>query len=286
VKHQLEFLEIMAINACNLRCQGCTTFSDLPHKGYVDWHDAKTWLTNWSARLDFDAIGIIGGEPLIHPQIRQFLIGIRELLPNTQLRFVTNGLLLDKHWDIVELLNSLGNSVLKISYHLADPRLDSIIDKILNSYDWSPITEYNINRWVNNSTGMRFQVNRPEVFLKTFKNDYHNMLPHDSDPIDAFEICVQKKCPILLDGKIWKCGTAALTPLILDRFKKSNSLEWAPFIVHGMTEDCSESELLDFVNNFGKPHTICRQCPTKADRQSHIDHLSTVEFKNTKATIK
>lgn len=281
MKHRLEFLEIMAINACNLKCHGCTTFSDLHHKGYVPWCDAKQWLQNWIKRIELDAVGIIGGEPLIHPQINDYLIGLREILPNAQIRFVTNGLLLDKHWEIIELLNLLGNSVLKITYHLSNTKLDSIIDRVFNSYQWQPINEYNIDRWVN-ECGMRFQINKPSVFFKTFKNSYNDMMPHDNNPVDAFEICVQKKCPILLNGKIWKCGTSALTPQILERFDNPNLNMWKPYMIQGLTDSCSDVELQQFVNNFGKPNAICRQCPSRADIESHIDHGTTVKFKSSK----
>ena len=101
----LEFLEVMLTSACNLSCHGCTTFSDLKHQGYVSWVDGKSWLEKWRTRLNIQAVGVIGGEPLMNPEIRDWIQGIRDLLPNAQIRFVTNGLLLKKHFDIVDLLD-------------------------------------------------------------------------------------------------------------------------------------------------------------------------------------
>lgn len=278
-KHRLEFLEVMITSACNLSCHGCTTFSDLRHQGYVAWSQAQEWLQLWKPRLDLSAIGIIGGEPLMNPDIRNYITGIRNLFPDTQIRFVTNGLLLHKHFDIVNLLDSVGNAVLKISYHVHDEQLDNTIQKILAYAQWQPIHEFGIDRLVS-ASGMRFQIAKPETFLKTFRNDYQNMMPHDSQPAEAFEICVQKRCPMLLDGKIWKCGTLALTPRILQRMGNPNLDAWQPYLQAGLDSSCSDSDLEKFVANFGKPHVKCAQCPSSKDTQSMFDHRSTVRFKN------
>lgn len=275
---RLEFLEVMIINACNLSCAGCTTFSDLKHQGYVSWQQGQQWIYPWSKRIEIDAIGVMGGEPLMNPDLKQWLVGIRKMLPQAQIRFVTNGLLLDKHWWILDLLDNLGNSVLKITQHVADPKLIDSINKIFSSRIWSPIKEYGIDRWVCGS-GLRFQISRPKTFVKTFKGEYVNALPHDSDPGQAFTICVQKKCPLLIDGKIWKCGTMALTPPMLSKFNWPNRSHWDAFITPGLDPDCSDAELIQFTDNFGKPHALCRQCPSSSDTGSQIDHVSTVMVK-------
>lgn len=53
----------------------------------------------------FDVIDIVGGEPLMHPQLESVFAVIRKYNPNTDVTIVTNGLLLDKlKIDIFELL--------------------------------------------------------------------------------------------------------------------------------------------------------------------------------------
>ena len=273
-----EFLEIMIINACNLSCKGCTTFSDLKHSGYVPWNLGRSWLEPWTDRIQIQAIGLMGGEPLMNPELKQWLTGIRELLPTTQIRFVTNGLLIHKNWWVLDLLDDLGNSVLKVSKHVNDSRLDDSINHIFSSRNWNPIREHNIDRWICDS-GLRFQISQPTTFLKTFLGEFHEAMPHNNDPVEAFSICVQKRCPLLLDGKIWKCGTLALTPKILERFHWPNKDAWKPFITSGLDVTCTDAELSRFIKNFGKPHTSCRQCPTKKDHESLMNHFETVNFK-------
>lgn len=281
--HNLEFLEIMVNNACNLSCEGCTTFSDLTHQGYITWNEGNAWLEPWSYRVNIQAVGVMGGEPLMNPEIREWILGIRKMLPNAQIRFVTNGLLLDKHWDVVDLLESVGNAVLKISYHVQNEKLDQVIDRVMKYKSWQSINEYGIDRFVAPS-GLRFQIARPTRFIKTFKNDYHNMMPHNNAPQEAFELCVQKKCPMLYNGRLWKCGTLALTPYILERMNRPNYHHWLPYIDPGLQANCTESDLSTFIDNFGKPHKLCRQCPSASDYELFIDHTSTVTFKGKPST--
>lgn len=276
----LPFLEIMVIRGCNLSCEGCTTFSDLKHSGYLTWQQGREWLEPWTHRLDLPAIGFMGGEPLMNPDIKSWIKGVRELLPNSQIRFVTNGLLLHKHWDVIELLRDLGNTIFKISYHVEDTQLDSQIKKIFEWCHWEPVHEFGIDRWLDRKHDFRFQLAKPTRFLKTFKNNYDNMMPHNSDPKKAFESCVQQRCPLLFEGKIFKCGTVGLTPDLLKRFGNPNKSQWEPYLVSGLGVDSSDQEIEQFVNNFGKPHSICRQCPTLEDLDSFVDHRATVRFKN------
>ena len=278
IRLQLEFLEIMIGNPCNLSCKGCTTFSDLVHKNFVPWATGQAWLTPWLNRLDIQAIGIMGGEPLMNPDLKAWLRGIRSLLPNAQIRFVTNGVLLDQNWWVVDLLDELGNAVLKISQHIESDTLNNTINKIMVSREWEPTVDFGISRW-RSSSGLLFQVSKPTRFLKTFRNEYNDMLPHNNSPEEAFKVCVQKKCPMLYNGRIWKCGTLALTPGVLQRFGNPNLAQWQDYIDPGLEPDCNNVQLMHFVNNFGRPHSLCRQCPSEKDVNSMFDHISTVSLR-------
>lgn len=277
-KLPIELIEIQLIHSCNLACQGCATFSELRHSGYSSWQQIHTQLEPWLERLEPEDIGLMGGEPFMNPQLKQVIAGIRDVAPNTQIRLPTNGLLLLRHYDIVEMLHEMGNATLKISYHLDDPLINKAIKKIMNDFDFKPVTEYGINRW-RADNNFRFQINSPTTFLKSFLNDYSNMKPHNNTPADAFEICVAQRCPFLFEGKLFKCSTAGLTPWIWKKHNSPNKESWEPYLDAGIKPDCSDHELQKFLNNFGKPHAICRQCPSKYDHQSLLDHRRLVTKK-------
>lgn len=277
----LPFLEIMVIRTCNLSCKGCTTFSDLKYSGYYTWDQGRSWVEPWTQRIKLSAVGVMGGEPLINPQIVDWLTGLRQLLPQAQIRFVTNGLLLERNWHVVELLQDLGNTVLKISRHVDDPRIDSVIDRVFSTWQWKPVEEFGISRWIREGD-LRFQIARPESFLKTFQGTYNDMRPHDNNPAEAFKFCVQQRCPLLYNSRIYKCGTVGLTPELLERHNNPNSELWQPYLDAGLSPDCTDQEIASFINNFGKPHRLCRQCPTEKDHSSWVDHRTTVTFKKIK----
>lgn len=285
MKLTLPFLETMATQTCNLSCVGCTNYSDLPVKGYLSWQQAKQSIQMWSQRLELPDFGIIGGEPLLNPTIDQWVIGLRELLPDTRIRLTTNGILLHKKLEIVDLMHKIGNSLFKITVHQNNQQLECIIDEIFKKYKWKTINEFGITRWVTDNN-FKFQVNRPTKFIKTYIGEYSNMMPHNSNPVDAYKICSQPNCPLLYNGKIYKCSTSALLADTLNHVRNPNFEMWKPYLSNGIGIDCSQEELVQFVNNHGKPNTICRMCPTAADVDSCVDHLKNVSRKKYKINEK
>ena len=274
----LPFVETMITQSCNLSCYGCTNYSDLTHSGYVRWADGKQQLEAWLARIDIPDFGILGGEPLVNPEVDRWIVGLRELLPNAQIRFTTNGINLHKKFHIIKLLHDIGNCVIKIGVHINDPQLEKTIQRIYDLYEWEPITEYGIDRFTTGDR-VRFYVRRPTTFRKTYRGTYETMMPHNSNPAEAFKQCCQQTCPLLYKGRIYKCSTSRLLEDTLARFNNPNYEQWEPLIDRGIGPDCSDKELEAFLNNFGKPNAICKQCPTSADAESQINHLQHVEFK-------
>lgn len=274
----LPFVETMITQTCNLSCRGCTNYSDLIHKGFVSWEQGKLELLPWLDRVQILDFGIMGGEPTINPECDCWIVGIRTLIPDAQIRFTTNGINLNKKIHLVNLLKDVGNAVLKITVHTDDQKIESTIDQIFRMYSWEEVEEYGIKRY-RTENNFRFQINRPKVFYKTYKNEYENMMPHNSDPTEAFKICVQKTCPLLYKGRIYKCSTAGLLKDLLIKFNNPNIDKWEPLIDQGIAPDCTDDELERFLNNFGKPNKICAQCPTAADTKSKILHLAQVSHK-------
>jgi organic radical activating enzyme len=274
-KPVLPFLETMVTQACNLCCEGCSNYSDLSHKGYVSWEQARGDISSWLERVDIPDFGILGGEPLMHPQIEDWILGVRELMPKTQIRFTTNGLMLKEKFHIVKLLEEIGNCVFKITVHRNDSNVNWAIDKITNSYNWQPITEFGINRYTTGNR-FRFHVKRPDVFWKTHIGTYEDMKPHHSSPAEAFKICTQSTCPLLYQGRIYECSSNGLLRDVLERMNWPNQEEWLPYLGNGIGSDCDDQKLLDFIDNFGKPHSMCGMCPSTQHTFSKLDHFDQV----------
>lgn len=273
-KPTLNFLETMITQACNLTCIGCTNYSDLMHKGYVTWESGKNHISKWLEFIDIKDFGIMGGEPLLNPECEQWITGVRKLLPKAQIRFTTNGLLLNRKFDILETCRSIGNCVFKITVHGKQDKVEKMIDKIFKKYHWKQVEEHGIKRWKTDNN-FRFQVNRPKFFLRPFKNTYQNMMPYNSQPHNAFDLCIQKTCPLLYKGKIYKCSTSALLEDTLHRFKYPNHDNWKPFLVKGI--EPGDKDILKLIDNFGKPNKICAMCP--GSKEGIINHSENIRTK-------
>lgn len=277
----LPFVEMIVTRVCNLVCNGCSTYSDLPDKGYVKWNDGQAALEPWLDRIAIRDFGFMGGEPLINPELSSWIYGIRELLPTTQIRLPTNALLLHKNLDIVDQMHDVGNCILKITVHTDDERIDNAIEYVRSRFKWEPVREYGIDRWIT-TNNMRFQINRPQQFFKTFRNDYANALPYDSNPDDAFAFCHQKQCPLLVNNRIYKCSTTGLMDSVLAKHNYPNSDQWARHLDNKFNGsiglDSTTEEIESFVANVGRPHSTCQQCPTK-ETATTLSHLSEVKFR-------
>jgi len=278
IKPTLPFLETMITQACNISCAGCTNYSDLKHDGYVTWAQGREELSAWLERVDIPDFGIMGGEPLLNPECEQWIGGVRDLMPASQIRFTTNGLLLTENSRIIDKLHEIGNCVVKITVHVDDAKLETIIDSIRKRYTWTPVREFGIDRWITGNN-VRFQVNRPQVFYKTFVGSYADMQPHNSDPVAAFDMCIQQTCPLLYQGKIYKCSSSGLLDGVLARRQYPNRAQWEKYLIEGLSVTDSNQSLHSFIDNFGKPNDICTMCPSKQHTESILDHYQHVKFK-------
>lgn len=86
--------EFHLVEHCNLKCTGCTHFSSIAEEEFADIDEFRkdinrlSELTNGITRF----INLLGGEPLLHPQIYDFLDIARKAFPNATIRVVTNGI--------------------------------------------------------------------------------------------------------------------------------------------------------------------------------------------------
>ena len=103
------------------------------------------------------------------------------------------------------------------------------------------------------------------------------MWPHDSNPKESFDICIQQTCPLLYEGKIYKCSSIALLNKVLNDWKQPVTKPWKPYTDYkGISTESTLQEIKMFIKNFGKPHKICTMCPTRKDTDSILDHRSNV----------
>jgi organic radical activating enzyme len=84
-------IEINAVWHCNLSCVACTHASPVAHSGLADPRVVARDLANLSMAVDVDEVRILGGEPLLHPDLAAVLRAVRGSGLAATVRVSTNG---------------------------------------------------------------------------------------------------------------------------------------------------------------------------------------------------
>lgn len=93
MKKHIPLIEYHLTNHCNLNCKGCAHFSPIAEPWFANINEYKNDMEELSSKVVVDELILFGGEPLLHPNISEFLIESRKMLPNTKISVLTNGLL-------------------------------------------------------------------------------------------------------------------------------------------------------------------------------------------------
>lgn len=88
-------LDIHASEHCNLKCSGCTHFSPLAKPEFCDLEQLDKSLAKLSQfEKKIGAVQLLGGEPLLNPDICRMMEIARKHFGRTQINLLTNGILL------------------------------------------------------------------------------------------------------------------------------------------------------------------------------------------------
>jgi organic radical activating enzyme len=98
----LNYFAVPIVEHCNLKCRFCDHFAPLAEEEFADIKVFEKDFARLSELLNanVDKIGLMGGEPLLHPQLNDFLYVARKYFPKTELQLVTNGILLLKQPEV------------------------------------------------------------------------------------------------------------------------------------------------------------------------------------------
>lgn len=98
--------EVNIVEHCNLRCRSCTHLSPVLPKHFVDPGDLSSDLTTLARSYHATVLKILGGEPLLHPNLLDVIMAARESQVAEKIEIWTNGLLLPRMerrvWEAVD----------------------------------------------------------------------------------------------------------------------------------------------------------------------------------------
>jgi hypothetical protein len=94
------------------------TYNNFDFRGHQYWKDYKDIYAEWSKRLFIEKITLLGGEPFVSPDFPDWLNGILELWPLSEVKIQSNGTQLKRYPDVYQILEQHANRVsLIISSH-------------------------------------------------------------------------------------------------------------------------------------------------------------------------
>lgn len=252
----LENIEIHVVDHCNLNCYGCDNFSPI----------AKPWLIkvdNYCNQLEqlakisnkeINEIRIMGGEPLLHPDILDIIRITRNIFNESTITLLTNGILLHE----------------------------------MNENFWLTLKEYNVQIWLSiydkNKVNYyslfdifdRYKINHRESHSSLLNNSncsiFHNLSLVQNSTLnfkENWDLCylARGNCTTLRNGKIFHCECSSLIDIFNKKFNTN-------FII-------SENDYMDIYTNtfeeicefIQKPIPFCKYCNTRKRASVYYPHM-------------
>ena len=188
-------LEIQIVYGCNLHCNGCSAFSPRS-KGRISYDDVCQWSEAWCNKLRPQYLTLLGGEPLLHNDLDKIIYAVSQFWKDSQVRLITNGLMLPKIKSEVFQAIKETNTSIEISKHYQSDDFDKEFSSALSFLDRENIA-YQVRpshgKWSN-----RYQIDTAGI-----------PWPYHSNPKNAWDICVADNCMTLMDNKVYRCSILA-----------------------------------------------------------------------------
>ena len=189
----LRQVEMHISDKCNLNCVGCAHYSPIFNEIGADYEQRMRDVKKFSELEVFvHRFYFLGGEPFLNPELGKYIVGVREILRETDLHIVTNGLLLLSVED--EVLETIADNNVTVSISEYEPthKLTDKIEQRLQSF----FIKYNIRRY-----------DRKQVFNKPL-----SLTPDSVHP----KLCISNGCVNIWNGKISRCPAV----MYIDKFNE------------------------------------------------------------------
>ncbi len=243
-KDFIEHLDVSIATHCNLKCKNCSAFAPIAKEGYLDARRYESDLRTLYKIIGDNIIQIhlLGGEPLLHPQVKEIAKVTREVFKEARIDITTNGLLVKK------MPNEFWETMLEYNISLKYTRYPIGLD-----YD-------ELIKFVEDKGIFIFSASGKNE-IKSFRK-IPLSLRGTNNINQSFLACPYSHCTQLSDGKLFNCPMAAYSFILNEQMEKEGlkgrfKLNKKDYI--DIREGTTKDEIFDFI---GRPIPFCRHCNT------------------------
>lgn len=196
-KPRMKQFDVNLVDHCNMKCKGCLRFSNLVTE--PKFADYEQMIRDWKRIKELfwgvERLKLMGGEPLLNPDICRYIQAAREIFPDADIMVTTNALLInDKCKSLFETMKKY-NCYFDIS--LYDPLRKKIGDiaKMLDD------------------NGVWYEINDS-------KGDFYKVMSRtpDYDKDKMYQACTAKNCHHLREGRISVCSRPQYAHIVNERY--------------------------------------------------------------------
>lgn len=238
LKNPFLSVEVHLADHCNLNCKGCDHFSPIADPGFPKLDIFERDLKRLKVLFSNDLIRLrmLGGEPLLNPDITIFLKIARDVLCDAELEIVTNGLLLTSMNDGFWVACKENNIVIRPTKY----PVNCNYEKAKKS------AEYH---------GVRYEYYSNEFEEKTLYHDTLDISGKQNPRMSFLKCYSANRCIFLEDGKLYPCNIIPNIHHFNSMFNKSLNVTHKDYI--DIFQASGQDEIMEFLSN---PVPFCRYC--------------------------
>jgi len=244
---RVNYVEFYITNVCNMTCGDCRSFNNFNFKGHYEFDEAM--YQAWADRADVESYNILGGEPLLHPRLTQWVEGTRRLWPRAFAKIDTNGthiakvknlhqLLVDNQYSLCINMHNPGKRQelwqdIALAFGPCEPvdRLDPRIH--FNRTDSVALSNRSdMSEYLLTEQGLTLEIRPTTAFQPTpaSSTNWKQLVDgagtaesiYLGDAERSHKTCVGKTCHVMRDGKFYKCALVATLP----EFLQQKKIQW------------------------------------------------------------
>lgn len=249
---RLHRLVVHLTDHCNLNCKGCTHFSNIARPAFAEVDAFEREFDQLSRTFSgITEIYLLGGEPLLHPEVTRFLGIARRAFPESRINLMSNGILVPRMDE--GFWSAMRENRIRLVCDLYPAGLDvDAIERLTTEHD----------------VELEWTDPREDFFKLPLD------LTGSQDPERSFRGCGGvNNCVIIRDGRLYPCAYVAYSDIFTERFG-----------IEGMepTDDDSIS-LFEGHDPYEIYAFLCRPVPWC--RFCDVDAVSTYQWGRSKRTI-